>query len=133
MLPFYAERNSDGTYDGIFEQLNRDAIKNSVLANATYRLDYTRYSNSKTGGYDYVYAGTHTEFQTIIFREICHSQLGTVLSAKGNHYIGPDVKVCYLHNLTTKDESLTRMIMVTTGDIEAYHRQIITEEYSCLR
>jgi hypothetical protein len=111
----YTQRVVDGAYDDIAAQLM--AMETAALANATYKTNFVRAVTDR-GNYRY-----HTptkgddDFTACIVGEIVPSFLGTVISAKGNHWPGPNANVgfylfppCMLHDIHYSYTACQRLV-----------------------
>ncbi|KAG6820139.1 hypothetical protein H0H93_004843 [Arthromyces matolae] len=75
-----------------YYELLTDNIRNlgkSCLAEVTYNVDFKRIIETYSGNYTYVTA-TGGPFTINVFGQIAPVSAGTMISAKGNHYMGRD-------------------------------------------
>jgi archaellum component FlaG (FlaF/FlaG flagellin family) len=84
---YYNRRVEDGTYREITQQIKN--MGKECLSFAEYGSHFIR-NVSSNGNYFYTNMSDSREFKVLIFGEICRPTLGTAVSAKGNHWPGPN-------------------------------------------
>jgi hypothetical protein len=84
---YYTRRVDDGTYRDITQQIKK--LGNESLSFAEYGRNFNR-KVAGNGNYFYINTSDSKEFKVLIFGEICRPALGTSISAKGNHWPGPN-------------------------------------------
>ena len=89
----YEQRNTDGTYDMIFQYLFD--LNSLTLAGAEFERDFVPNQIDSIQGCNYLNCSQDSEFQTIIFGEILPDAAGTQINAKGNHFISNNVRSRY--------------------------------------
>ncbi|KAG6847525.1 hypothetical protein H0H93_007574 [Arthromyces matolae] len=77
--------------DGYYEDLTASirALGKTCLAEVTYNVDFKRIIDTYTGNHSFVTKNGGV-FTINIFGQIAPTSAGTIISAKGNHYMGRD-------------------------------------------
>ncbi|KAG6849603.1 hypothetical protein H0H93_007055 [Arthromyces matolae] len=79
------EQNETGFYEDLTKQIR--LLGKSCLAEVEYKVDFTRVVEGYNNNQTYVYK-TGEVFRTNIFGQIAPLLAGTIVSAKGNHFMG---------------------------------------------
>jgi hypothetical protein len=86
----FEDRLASGFYKTTAEKLR--ALGRNALAGATYGVDFFRNPEPRSRNKNFTNAAGG-QYTTLVFGEIGDESVGTVLSAKGNHFMGNSTNV----------------------------------------
>lgn len=95
----YHARIEEGVYNSVENQLRNMGSAAFAMAEYGQGKDFSREFSRATdprGQWRFVDNTTKSEYNTVIFGEVCPSRLGTINCAKGSHYLGPESVASFL-------------------------------------